>query len=81
MCLSRLLTKRDSKSKKSSFGLTKCIFAFDKMKKLMAADAIIAYPWVHKRWVGACGVSGNFESSQNKARVYVVAMNAIVLLR
>ena len=27
--------------------------AFDKMKKLMAADAIIAYPWLHKRWVGA----------------------------
>ena len=43
--------------------------AFDKMKKLMAADAIIAYPWVHKRWVGASGVSGNFESSQNEARV------------
>ena len=40
--------------------------AFDKMKKLMAADAIIAYPWVHKRWVGASGVSGKFESSQNK---------------
>ena len=54
--------------------------AFDKMKKLIAACAKIAYPWVHKCWVGASGVSGDFESSQNKARVYVVAMNAIVLL-